>query len=109
MTNLLKVSLIALALVGTAAHADTGHFAGETEAHVEDGLDSSAYRPGRPVWRPGYPDRSRRVHRCVARDFRGRTYIARGFGNINRVAREALRSCRYNSRFPQTCRVIRCR
>jgi hypothetical protein len=126
MTKLLKVSLFALALVGASAQAETENFIapGVDQAAVDEGLSlqapaidgiESALRPhrpghpGRPDWRPGHPDRGHRVYRCTARDFHGRRYIARGFGNVNRVAREALRSCRYNSRFPQTCRVMGCR
>ena len=110
MTKLLKISLIALALSSTAAFAETDSSAGTSDASSAYGFqDPSAYRPGRPDWRPGRPGHGRRMHSCVARDIRGVSYYARGFGNVNRVAREAFRYCRFNSRFPGTCRVIACR
>ena len=121
MLKMMKVSLFALALAGTTAFANEGYDfnieadQGYAQSEAADGLsiqDPSAYRPGHPG-RPGRPDWRRpgrpRFHQCVARDFRGRQYFARGFGNVNRVAREALRSCHYNSRMPRSCRVIACR
>jgi hypothetical protein len=123
MLKMMKVSLFALALTGTAAYANEGYDfniesdQGYSQADSADSLsiqDPSAYRPGRPGrpgrpdWRPGRPNRPR-FHQCVARDFRGRQYSARGFGNVNRVAREALRTCQYNSRMPRSCRVVACR
>lgn len=113
MTKLMKISLIALALCGTAAYAETDYSASTGDASSYGFQDSSAFRPGRPGrpgrpdWRPGRP--GRRMHSCVARDIRGFNYYARGFANVNRVAREALRHCRFNSRFPGTCRVMGCR
>lgn len=117
MFKMMKVSMLALALAGTTAYATEGNdFNTDTEqAYSADSADgvsiqdpSAAYRPGRPGWRPGRPGRPQQ-HQCVARDFRGRQFFARGFGNVNRVAREALRSCQYGSRMPRSCRVIACR
>jgi hypothetical protein len=125
MTKLLKVSFFALALVGASARAETENFipSGADQAVSESSLGLQAFdgieaglrphrprRPGRrPGWRPGRPNPGHRVYSCTARDFRGRIFTVRGFGNVNRVASDALRACRYNSRFPQTCRVIGCR
>src|SRR6218665_1734567 len=122
MFKMMKVSMIALALAGTTAYANEGYdFNIDADqgysAEAADGISiqdpSSAYRPGRPGhpgrpgrpdWRPGRPGRPQQ-HQCVARDFRGRQFFARGFGDVNRVAREALRSCQYGSRMPRSCRV----
>ncbi len=46
--------------------------------------------------------------RCIARNWRGRRFLGRGY-IVRRAARRALIRCRQRSYFPFTCRVVRCR
>ncbi len=112
-----KSMLVALALVSAApvmAQDTVASTNGFDEAAVDAGLRIDFgpggigldFYPGRrPRWnRPGRPP----MITCVAENARGARYHGRAWDD-NRAAREAMQQCRWDSRFPRSCRIIACR
>lgn len=83
------------------------------EASIEDGINverGDGRGPGRgPDWRGPRGPRDPRPEAitCAARNRRGETFRARGFGNPRRIQAQAVRRCEQVSRF--RCQPLGCR
>ena len=92
-----------------------GHQSGISEEEIIGGIigiigdlasRNERGRGGHPR-HPGFGRQYRKVM-CVARNGRGMRFRADGYVE-RRVARRALKTCQWNSRFPRSCQVVCCR
>lgn len=96
------LSMIAtMGLFSAPAAMSSPHGSSSRGVHIGIGSGGLDIHIGR-----GHRHRRRAV--CVARNFRGARYRARGI-NRRQARRRAMRQCRRDSFAPRTCRIVRCR